>query len=67
MPKTANEWRIECNYLDRTADKRGRVPEMNNDTSVFVRYCQMQQKQAERDGFHDVVTYIGHILDDLTA
>lgn len=65
--KTAQEWSKECQYISDVADKRGRVPEMNNDTATFIRYCEMQQAAATKAGFHDSATYIGECLDDLRA
>lgn len=66
MIKTDFQWREECNYIDRVADKKGAVPEMNNDKATFVRYCEMQRDSATRDGQDDAATYIQHVLDDLT-
>ena len=61
----ANEWREECNYISRLADKAGMVPEMNHDIGAAIRYCEMQQAAAEREGFRDAATYIGECLDDM--
>lgn len=60
-----NYWREECNYISRVCDKNGKVKEMNNDTAVFRRYCEMQQNQARKEGYGDVVQYIQHCIDDL--
>ncbi len=65
--KTPNQWwREECIYIGRVADKKGLVPEMNSDLDTFVRYCTMQMRAAERDGQFDAMTYISHVIDDMT-
>lgn len=61
----ANEWREECAYISRLADKRGNVPEMNHSLDVAIRYAEMQQAKATREGFHDAATHIGECLDDM--
>ena len=61
----ANEWREECACISRIADKRGKVPEMNYSLDVAIRYAEMQQAKATREGFHDAATYIGECLDDM--
>lgn len=63
--RDANWWREECSYISGVCDKKGRVKEMNNDPDVFRRYCEMQMKLAESDGFYDAATYIGECIDDL--
>lgn len=60
------EWSRECNYLSAVADRQGLVKEMNFDRATFVRYCEMQQHLAKRDGQYDAAEYIGHVIDDLT-
>lgn len=65
MAKTDFQWSQECRYISEVTDKRGLVPEMNNDTATFIRYCEMQQAAAEKDGFNDAVTTIQHCIDDL--
>lgn len=65
MAKTAFEWKNEVQYIDRVADKKGRVPEMNNDTAPFVRYCEMQRDAADKDGQFDAATSIQHVIDDM--
>ena len=66
MKKTDFEWREECNYIDRVADKKGAVSAMNNDKATFIRYCEMQRDSATRDCQHDAATHIQHVLDDLS-
>jgi hypothetical protein len=61
------EWCAECTYISRVTDVRGNVPEMNHDVATFIRYCEMQQEAATREGFHDTATYIGECLDDMRA
>ena len=65
MPHTDFEWQAECRYISDVTDKKGNVPEMNNDKATFIRYCEMQLADAERQGFYDTATYIQHCLDDL--
>lgn len=67
MAKTDFEWQAETRYISDVTDKHGKVPEMNNDVSVFVRYCEMQKKQAESAGHFDVASTIQHCIDDLTG
>lgn len=64
--KDADGWRRECIYIDKAMEVQGRIREMNFDTGVFIRYCQMQKASAERDGQHDAATHIEHVLHDLT-
>jgi hypothetical protein len=59
------EWQKECNYIAQVTEKRGIVPEMNNDTQVFIRYCEMQCRMAEKQGFCGPATYIQECIDDL--
>lgn len=59
------EWQKECNYIARVTERRGIVPEMNNDTQVFIRYCAMQSERAEKQGFYGSATYIQECIDDL--
>lgn len=63
--KTDFDWQAECSYISRTTTKQGRVPEMNKDRAVFLRYCEMQRAAAERDGQHDAAEYIQHCIDNL--
>lgn len=64
--RDANFWREECNFCTRAADSKGLLKAFNYDTACFVRYLSMQRDTAERDGFHDTVTYLQHIIDDMT-
>ena len=63
--KTFFQWQQECNYIDGVADKKRRVPEMNNDTPTFIRYCETQRGAAEKDGQFDAATSIQHVIDDM--
>jgi hypothetical protein len=63
--KTDMEWKAECVYIAEVTHKLGDVKEMNFDCATFVRYCEMQQQSAERDGQYDAAEYIGHCIDDL--
>lgn len=63
--KTFFQWQQECNYIGGVADKKGRVPEMNNDTPTFIRYCEMQRDAAEKDGQFDAAVSIQHVIDDM--
>ena len=60
-----NDWREECNYITRAADRRGKIAEMGYDTAVFVRYCEMQRNAADKARLFDVVEYIQHVIDDM--
>lgn len=67
---TANEWRVECNYIDGQMDNviRGKLGEnFNRDPSCFRRYCEMQRNSAERAGFLDAAQHIQHCVDDLES
>ena len=63
--KTAGDWARECAYIGRVTDAQGKVKEMNFDTQVFIRYCEMQRDAATRAGRHDSALYIQECLDDL--
>lgn len=63
--RTDSQWVEECQYIDRVAEKRGKVKEMNFDTETFLRYCEMQRDQAARQGRYDTAQYIDHVIDDL--
>jgi len=65
MKKTDFEWQQECKFIDSLVDKKGVVPNMNNDTPTFIRYCEMQRDAAGRDGQFDASTSIQHVIDDM--
>jgi hypothetical protein len=58
-------WQAECGYISLIADKQGKTKEFNFDTDCFLRYCEMQRDQAEKQGFFDSAEYIQHCIDDL--
>jgi hypothetical protein len=74
--KTADDWRDECNYISGIADRctmpasaferRVALRNFNGDRACFVRYCEMQRDDAERNGFYDAATYIQECINDLT-
>lgn len=63
--KTDFEWARECRYISEVTDKKGMVSEMNFSTETFIRYCEMQREQAEKDAFSDAALYIQECIDDL--
>jgi hypothetical protein len=65
VTKTDLEWSQECRYISDTADKQGKVKEMNYDLPTFIRYCEMQRDAAKREGREDSALYIQECLDDM--
>lgn len=55
---TDTEWHDEMKYIWRTAAQGGKVAEMRNDPEVFVTYCQMQKRRAEKEGRVDTAAEI---------
>ena len=60
-------WVEECKYISAITENGGVCPKMNNDKEVFLRYCIMQQQQAEKHGFLDAVEYIQQCIDELLS
>ena len=58
-------WVDECKYISAITENGGVCPKMNNDKEVFLRYCIMQQQQAEKHCFLDAVEYIQQCIDEL--
>lgn len=58
-------WVNECNYISDVTSNNGKCVKMNNDKDTFIRYCTMQQQQAEKNGFFDAVEYIQQCIDEL--
>lgn len=68
--KTAFEWSRECAYISNVTTRvvnstPNALRNFNDDRDCFVRYCQMQQKHMNEDGFFDSAEYVGHCLNDL--
>lgn len=73
---TTLEWAVECGYIQMITDAfLGRAEtglgeirrNFNDDRQCFIRYAQMQQSAALREGHPESHTYIQHCLDDLGA
>lgn len=74
-PQSAIFWQKECVFIQDVTDGvlsglpdyRQRVlkESFNGDVQCLIRYCEMQRKFAEADGFDDSATYIQHCIDDL--
>ena len=67
-------WSRECEYLSTVAEacldteqaeQHPKMASFNHDRACFIKYCELQQSLATKHGRHEVVEYIGHILDDL--
>ena len=59
------EWVAECRYIADLTSEGGLVSTFNYDTACFKRYCEMQAKAAESEGFHDAAEYIHQCINDL--
>lgn len=64
---TAFNWPLECDYINRVTDLRGRIATFDHSTATFIRYCEMQRGAAESQGRQDIVTYIQECIDDMQA
>ena len=60
-------WVNECKYISNVTHNNGKCDKMNNDKDTFIRYCTMQQQQAEKHGFYDSVEYIQQCIDELAG
>ena len=58
-------WAEECKYISAITENSGICPKMNNDKDTFIRYCAIQQQQAEKYGFIDAAEYIQQCIDEL--
>tara|TARA_R100000951_G_C2614481_1_gene172298 strand:+ start:70 stop:318 length:249 start_codon:yes stop_codon:yes gene_type:complete len=56
-------WSIEYTYL-RTVELDNVGRNFNYDPAVFAKYCNMQARFAQRDGFFDLSERIFAIADD---
>lgn len=62
-----SDWVAECQYISHHTDlfvRGGRSPDFA-DVAQFLRYCEMQQRSAEREGFPDASLNIRQCMNEL--